>query len=58
MRSLSSFNRGVKILLCVVNVFTKNAVGKPLEDEKDKRLLHSFVEIVKESKRQPYIIMG
>ena len=35
------------------NVFTKYAWVKPLKDKQVKTVLHSFVEIVKESKRQP-----
>ena len=53
MGSLSSFNHGVKYLLCVIHVFTKYAWVKHLNDKKDKTVLHSFIEIVKESKLQP-----
>ena len=35
------------------NVFTKYACVKTLKDKQAKTVLHSFVEIVKESKRQP-----
>ena len=53
MESLSSFNRGVKYLLYVIDVFTKYAWVKPLKGEKTKTVLHSFIETVTESKRQP-----
>ena len=46
MESLSSKNRGVKYLLCVVDVFTKYAWIKPLKDKKAKTVLHDFIEIV------------
>ena len=49
MRALSSFNCGVKYLLCVIDVFTKYAWIKPLNDEKAKTVLHGFIEIVNES---------
>ena len=58
MGSFSSFNCGVKNLLCAIDVFTKYALVKCLEDEKSKRVLDSFVEMVNESKRQPHKIMG
>ena len=34
MRSLSSKNKNVKYLLCVIDVFTKYAWLKPLKDKK------------------------
>ena len=45
-RLLSSFNRGIRYLLCVVDVFTKYASIKPLKDEKSKTVLNGFVGIV------------
>ena len=51
MGSLSSFNRGVKYLLSVINVFTKNALK--LLGEKDETVLYGFIEIVNQSKRKP-----
>ena len=44
--SLSSKNRGIKNLLCAINVFTKHALVKPLTDEKAKPLLNDFIGIV------------
>ena len=51
MGSLSSFNRGVKYLLSVINVFTKNAFK--LLGKKDETVLYGFIEIVNQSKRKP-----
>ena len=53
MESLSSFNCGVRYLLCVIYVFTKYAWIKPLKDKKAITFLHGFIEIVNESKRKP-----
>ena len=39
MGSLSSKNRNVKYLLCVIDVFTKYAWVKPLKDKKVRQLL-------------------
>ena len=53
MRSLSPFNRNVKYLLCVINVFTKYTWAKLLKDKKAKIVLHGFIEIVNEFKHKP-----
>ena len=50
---MSFFNRDVKFLLCVIHVSTKYALVKPLKDEKDKTILHGFIDIVSKSKRKP-----
>ena len=49
---LSSKNRNVKYLLCVIDVFTKYAWFKPLKDKKGKTVLNAFIEIVDESNRK------
>ena len=46
MGSLSSKNRNIKYLLCVIDVFTKYAWVKPLKDKKGKIILNAFIEIV------------
>ena len=43
--SLFSKNCGVKYLLCVVDVFTKYACVKSLEDEQVKTIFFGFIEI-------------
>ena len=53
MGSLSSKNKNVKYLLCVTDVFTKNAWVKPLKDKKDKTVINAFIEIVNESNCKP-----
>ena len=53
MGSLSSKNKNVKYLLCVINVFTKYAWVKPLKDKKGKTVLNAYIEIVNESNRKP-----
>ena len=54
MESLSSFNRDVKYLVCVIDVFTKYPCLKALKDKKAKTVLHGFIEIANESKHTPY----
>ena len=46
MGSLSSKNKNVKSLLCVIDVFTKHAWVKTLKDKKGKTVLNAFIEIV------------
>ena len=53
MELLSPKNRGVKYLLCQIDVFTKNACVKPLKDRKANTVLNSFVEIEDKSKHKP-----
>ena len=52
-RSLSSFDRNLKYLLCVIDVFTKYSWVKPLKDKKAKTVLRGFIEIVDEFKNKP-----
>ena len=58
MELLSSKNLGVEYLLCVIDVFTKYVLIKPLKNKTSKTVNYGFNEIVIESKCQPYIIMG
>ena len=53
MESLSSKNKNVKYLLCVIDIFTKFAWVKPLKDKKGKTVLNAFIKIVNESNRKP-----
>ena len=46
MGSYFSKNGGVEYLLCVIDVFTKCAWAKTLDDEKTRTVLHGFIERV------------
>ena len=46
MGSLSSKNKNVKYLLCVIDVFMKYVWAKFLKDKKCKSVLNAFIEIV------------
>ena len=46
---LSSENRGVELLLCVIDVFNKYGWVKLLKDKKAKTVLNSFIRIVNKS---------
>ena len=58
MVSLTFRNRGVKYLLCAIDVFTRYTWVKRLKDKKAKIDLHGFIEIVNESKRKPNNLLG
>ena len=53
MESLSSTNKNVKYLLCVIDVFTKDAWVKSLKDKKCKIVLNAFIKIVNEPNCKP-----
>ena len=53
MKLLSSKNKNVKYLLCVIDFFTKYAWIKPLKDKKCKTVFNAFIEILNESNRKP-----
>ena len=46
MGSLSSKNKNIKYLLCMIDVFTKYAWLKPLKGKKSLRVLNAFIKIV------------
>ena len=52
MGSLSSKNKNVKYLLCVIDVFSKYVWVKPLKDKKGNTVLNAFIEIVNRSNRK------
>ena len=53
MGSLSSKNKNVRYLSCVIDVFTKYAWVKPLKSKKGKTVLNAFIEIMNKSNRKP-----
>ena len=53
MESLSSKNKSVKYLLCVIDVFSKYAWVKPLQDKNGEIVLNDFIKILNESNRKP-----
>ena len=53
MGSLSSKNKSVKYLWCVIYVFTIYGWVKPLKDKKGKTVINAFIEIVNESNHKP-----
>ena len=52
MQLLSKFNKGIRFLLCVIDIFSKYAWVIPLKDKKDISIVNAFQIILKESNRK------
>ena len=53
MQLLSKYNKGIRFLLCVIDIFSKHAWVVPLKDEKDISIVKAFQSILKQSNRKP-----
>ena len=53
MQLISKFNKGIRFLLCVIDIFWKYAWIIPLKDKKGITITNAFQKILKESKRKP-----
>ena len=53
MQSLSSKNKGIRYLLCAIDLFSKHALVIPLKDKKRISIVNAFNEIIKQSNRKP-----
>ena len=53
MQLLSKFNKGIKYLLCVIDLFSKYAFVVPLKDKKGISIVNAFQSILNKSKRKP-----
>ena len=53
MQSLSRKNKGIKYLLCVIDLYSKYAFVIPLKDKKGISILNEFDKIIKQSNRKP-----
>ena len=53
MQSLSRKNKGIKYLLCAIDLYSKYAFVVPLKDKKGISLVNAFDKIIKQSKRKP-----
>ena len=56
MQKFSKWNKGIKYLLMVIDVFSKCGWIKPLNDKKTESLSKAFNEIFKKSKRKPQML--
>ena len=53
MQLLSKFNKGIRFLLCVIDLFSKYAFVVPLKDEKVVSIVNAFQSILDKSGRKP-----
>ena len=53
MQLLSKFNKGIRFLLCVIDIFSKYAWVIPLKDRKCAAITNDFQKILNESNRKP-----
>ena len=52
MQSLSKYNKGIKYLLCAIDLFSKYAWVVPMKDKKRTSIFNAFKKIIPE-KRKP-----
>ena len=53
MQLLSKYNKGIRFLLCVIDIFSKCAWVVPLKDKKGISIVKAFQSILKQSNRKP-----
>ena len=53
MQSLSKKNKGIKYLLCAIDLYSKYAFVIPLKDKKGVSIVNAFNKIIKQSGRKP-----
>ena len=53
MKSLSKYNRGIKYLLCTIDLFSKYAWVVPLKDKRGITIVNAFQKVIDSSNRKP-----
>ena len=53
MQLLSKYNKGIRFLLCAIDIFSKYAWVVPLKDKKGVSIVKAFQIILKQSNRKP-----
>ena len=53
MQLLSKYNKGIRFLLCVIDIFSKYAWVFPLKDKKGVSIATAFQSVLKQSNRKP-----
>ena len=56
MQLLNKYNKGIRFLLCVIDIFSKYAWVVPLKDKKGISIVKAFQSILKQSNRKSNII--
>ena len=55
MQSISKFNKGIRFLLCVINIFSKYGWVVPVKDKKDITIVNAFQKILDNSRKSSKI---
>ena len=50
---ISKFNKGIRYLLCVIDLFSRHACVIPLKNKKGDSIVEGFQSILKNSNRKP-----
>ena len=53
MQLVSKFNKGIRFLLCAIDIFSKYVWVVPLEDKKGVTIVNAFQKILDNSRRKP-----
>ena len=53
MQLISKFNKGIRFLLCLINIFSRYAWVIPLKDKSGPTVTKAFQKILDESDRKP-----
>ena len=53
MQLLSKYNKGIRFLLCIIDIFSRYAWVVPLKDKKVVSIVTAFQNILKQSNRRP-----
>ena len=53
MQSLSKYNKGIKYLLCAIDLFSKYAWVVPIKDKKGVSIVDAFQKILGDSNKKP-----
>ena len=53
MQSISTFNKEIRFLWCIIDIFYKYAWVVPLKDKKGVTTVNAFQKILDDSKRKP-----
>ena len=53
MQLIIKYNKGIRYLLCAIDLFSKHAFVVPLKDRKGTTIANAFQKILNNSKRKP-----
>ena len=58
MQLISKYNKGIRYLLCILDLFSKYALSIPLEDKKGTSIANALQTILDNSKKKKQIKYG